>query len=59
MYILVRQAVENGKAKVLYKGERIFTLKKLIYGDSMMSFMKIYYDQVENCAYDDMVYLNW
>lgn len=57
--MLIRQSVEKGNAVLFYKGKRIFTLQKQVYSDYMMSNIKIYYNQSDNCAYNYTGHINW
>lgn len=57
--VYVRQCVENGNARVMYKGERIFTLKKQIRWNYILSDIRIYYNQMDNCAYNYIGHINW
>jgi hypothetical protein len=59
VHIMVRQSLENGKAIVYFQGKRIFSLKKLILSDYMMSTIWIYKDVRENSAYVFNGHINW
>ena len=67
----VKQLVEQGKAPVFYKGQRIFTLcgiSELKNGGSEATFsdilnsgyeIRIFYDQPDNCLFYDYRHMGW
>jgi hypothetical protein len=60
---IVRQLLEHGQVAVLYKGERVYSLKHTSTGfgrDSIFDYMvMIYYDDVENCLYKEYHHQGW
>ncbi len=57
--IIVRKALEKGDAAVFYKGQRIFKLYKRIVADSVMSNIKIYFEDDKNYAFSYIGHINW
>lgn len=57
--VLVRQSVENGNVVVYYKGKRIHSLHKLVQWDAVMSAIRIYHSQRDDCAYNYIGHVNW
>lgn len=55
----VKQQLEEGKAVVFYKGQRIYQLKCLVVKDYVMSTIRIYFDDEENCAFNYFGYIHW
>lgn len=55
----VKGLVCKGNASVFYKGKRIYTLKRRTDSDLVMSIIRIYKDQITNCAYTYYGYINW
>jgi hypothetical protein len=56
---IVRQRVEEGKAAVFFKGERIYTLKKKVRWDHIMTTIAIFYKEEDNWAYNYIGHINW
>lgn len=56
---LIKSYVQNGNAIVLYKGIRIYTLKRVIYWDYVMSIIQIYYDEPNNWVFNYFGHVNW
>ncbi|KOY86191.1 hypothetical protein AD998_08540 [bacterium 336/3] len=59
----IRQLVERGNAALFYKGNRIFTLKKIMQlegtGVGFGYEVRIYFDNAENYAFKYYIHNNW
>jgi len=57
--LYVRQHLEEGKAAVFYKRQRIYTLNKRILSDFVMSIISIYFDDDKNVAFTFFGHIHW
>jgi len=57
--VYVRTALERGQVAAYYKGQRVFTLHKVIYSNVVMSYIRIFFEDARNCAFAYTGTINW